>query len=140
MTSYLDMAKEALKQHRARTQKEGDAPVTINELNEINEIEEPAISVQPEHTGLTLEALLDRLRKGTAWLTEHHNRWPDPGAASDALFTHGLDIWDMLEKELRFRFPEYGACAVGPGGRCPDSSPVTCVACVGDLRRGDDDA
>ena len=75
--------------------------------------------------------LLVRLRKGAAWLLDHHRLWQDnsPGAAGDALFGKMLHLWADLDEQIRAQYAFKG-CVCGPGQKCPEDAPVVCMACV----------
>lgn len=79
--------------------------------------------------------LLERLRRGTEWLTIVNSELlalPDAGVGSEqeGRFCEGLELWDHLEKLLRFVYPNFITCILGPGQRCPAAAPVRCQACA----------
>ena len=89
-------------------------------------------TVKPEL--LAYLQLLERLRRGTEWLTTVNAELlalPDAGVGSgqEREFCHGLELWDHLEKLLRLVYPDYTDCILGPGHRCPAAAPVRCAAC-----------
>ena len=86
------------------------------------------------HLGIGRGLLLERLRRGTEWLTIVNAELlalPDAGVGSEQerQFCEGLALWDHLEKLLRFVYPNYITCILGPGQRCPAAAPVRCAAC-----------
>ena len=87
------------------------------------------------HLGIGQGLLLERLRRGTEWLVIVNAELlalPDAGVSSEQerQFCEGLELWDRLEKLLRFVYPDYTDCILGPGQRCPAAAPVRCAACV----------
>ena len=87
------------------------------------------------HLGIGHGLLLERLRRGTEWLTTVNGELlalPDAGVGSEqeGRFCEGLELWDHLEKLLRFVYPDYTSCILGPGQRCPAAAPVRCQACA----------
>ena len=84
---------------------------------------------EPRHQ--SADELLARLRRGAAWLLDHHLRWQNssPGAAGDALFGKGLHLWADLDDKLRAEYSFIG-CVHGTGQRCADTAPVYCLDCA----------
>jgi hypothetical protein len=78
-------------------------------------------------------ALLSRLQAGSQWLTAQHQAWIDEveSAVSDQKFSRALAAWIELERELRALGFE-GCIFLGPGGQCPEDTPVSCDFCVTD--------
>ena len=88
-----------------------------------------------KHLGIGRGLLLERLRRGTEWLTTVNAELlalPDVGVGSEQerQFCEGLELWDHLEKLLRFVYPDYTDCILGLGQRCPAAAPVRCAACA----------
>ena len=88
-----------------------------------------------KHLGIGRGLLLERLRRGTEWLNVVNAELlalPDAGVGSEQerQFCEGLELWDHLEKLLRFVYPDYPDCILGPGQRCPAAAPVRCQACA----------
>jgi len=80
-----------------------------------------------------VQAILDRLQRGSLWLVETHAKLlslPDGGVGTDMerLYLRGLDRWDSYDKALRTLFGFQG-CVCGQGQRCPDDAPVLCRGC-----------
>ena len=87
------------------------------------------------HLGIGQGLLLERLRRGTEWLVIVNVdllALPDAGVGSEQerQFSEGLELWDHLEKLLRFVYRDYDACILGAGQRCPAAAPVRCTACA----------
>ena len=74
--------------------------------------------------------LLYRLRMGQRWLTEQRERFldDDESAASDEVFSRGMDTWHTLEQQLRSD-QGYSRCIHGQGGSCPSKAVVRCSGC-----------
>jgi hypothetical protein len=89
-----------------------------------------AVGVVEVATATNIKDLLARLKAGQKWLAVEHRLWitDDPQAASDAKFSAALAGWDSLERV--FRCSGYAGCIWGPGGSCPEDSPVLCDGCV----------
>ena len=87
------------------------------------------------HLGIGRGLLLERLRRGSEWLTDVNASllsMPGAGVGSEqeSLFCDGLARWDHLEKLLRFTYPDYTACILGPGQRCPAAATARCSVCA----------
>ena len=109
-------------------------------LQIIGEFEARAAIVEPSETS-ELAVLLQRLRRGTEWLTtsnSHLFSMPRAGVGTgeERRFCEGLALWDELEHELRSAFPDHNGCILGAGQRCPAAAPVRCAACVGSTAEG----
>ena len=88
-----------------------------------------------KHLGIGRGLLLERLRRGTEWLTTVSAELlalPDAGVGSEQerQFCEGLELWDRLEKLLRFVYPDYIDCILGAGQRCPAAAPIRCATCA----------
>ena len=84
--------------------------------------------------GIGRGLLLERLRSGSEWLTTVNAELlalPDAGVGSEQerQFCDGLDLWDRLEKLLRFVYPGYTDCILDAPQHCPAAAPVRCAAC-----------
>ena len=85
------------------------------------------------YADVSVNELLERLRKGSAWLREQDQHYFDGGheqAASDELFGKMWALWSDLELALR-HVHGYEGCMLGPGEHCPEEGPVRCRACGG---------
>ena len=103
-------------------------------LQIIGDFEAKAAVVEPSEAS-ELADLLQRLRRGSEWLTtsnSHLFSMPHAGVdtAEERRFCEGLALWDELEHELRSTYPDYSVCILGPGLRCPAAAPVRCQACA----------
>ncbi|MBI4200726.1 MAG: hypothetical protein HY531_00375 [Chloroflexi bacterium] len=81
-----------------------------------------------------VQAVLDKLRRGHAWLTETHAALlavsnAGIGSKLEQRFLDGIDRWDSYDLALRSLYGFQG-CILGPGQRCPDDSPVSCRGCT----------
>ena len=74
-------------------------------------------------------ALLDRLRSGSQWLADQHERWlaDDTTADNDAAFSKAYAGWFDLEFQFRAKYGLAG-CIFGPEGKC--SEDFGCIGCV----------
>ena len=82
---------------------------------------------------IAVSRLLERLRMGIGWLTETHLGLLEEREIYQGMegrFVKALDGWDALDAELR-EGHGYQGCVMGPAGRCPDDSPVSCRGCAG---------
>ena len=120
MQTYLDIAKQALKQHLCQDQAEDSEPESyvFNELNEFN-----AADAGGE------QKLIARLQVGQTLLLDHHHRWQasDSSAASDAEFSRVWNAWWDLDEQLRTDF-EFQGCVFGTVESCPAGFP--CQGCA----------
>ena len=103
-------------------------------LQIISDFEARQAVVEPAETSV-LDILLRRLQQGSEWLTEVNASlftMPDVGVGSEQehQFCEGLAQWDRLEKELRQTYPNYTACILGSGQRCPAAATARCSACA----------
>ena len=88
-----------------------------------------------KHLGIGRGLLLERLRRGTEWLTTVNAELlalldAGVGSEQERQFCEGLALWDHLETLLRFVYPDYSACILGSEQRCPAAAPVRCAACA----------
>lgn len=95
------------------------------------------VTLSPEASSRegVISDLLYRLRLGQRWLIEQHERFlaADPTAASDELFTKGLDKWDRLDGLLRSEL-DFVGCIHGDGAQCPEDSLIDCCGCSSSRR------
>ena len=79
----------------------------------------------PADTGL--QPLLERLRAGQAWLTDHFDTYT-AGLEVEGPYVASLTAWDVLERLLRRLYPHYQGC-ISETGACDPAAPVWCRAC-----------
>ena len=87
--------------------------------------------VVARHGDITLEKLLEKLRKGSRWLTKQHQRHyaDDPNRCSVDKLAEIDSAWGDLEMVLR-QVHSYSHCIFGEGQRCPEAGPLRCSACA----------
>jgi hypothetical protein len=79
-----------------------------------------------------LGPLLERLRKGQAWLASTHrilNAMPDAGVGSpeEETFNDAFALWITLEGNARAF--GYARCVIGERG-CDPAAPIICLDCA----------
>ena len=82
----------------------------------------------------TQDRLLTRLREGAHFLADAQQTLLESGERYTKLeerFLTGIDLWDHLDYMLRFTYPDFKGCVLGPGQRCAEDAPVRCRACAG---------
>jgi len=79
----------------------------------------------PADTGL--RPLLERLRRGAAWLRDHYTTYLT-GLEPEGPYVASLVAWDTLEKLFR-RLYGYEGC-ISETGACDPAAPVWCRACA----------
>lgn len=138
MSNVAELVREA-RDLGAEFRLEGDSITVESPAHLPRELMADLRAHKPEvrkHLGIGRGLLLERLRRGTTWLTTVNAELlalPDAGVGTEQerQFCEGLELWDRLEKLLRFVYPDYiDDCILGHGQRCPAAAPVRCAACA----------
>lgn len=75
--------------------------------------------------------LLDKNRRGLAWLRRNHNAWDpeQPARQGDEDFHRILE--DTANMEAVIRSQGYQCCILGEKYHCPEDAVITCDHCAG---------
>lgn len=95
------------------------------ERNERNEVTPVAARV-PTDTGLV--PLLQRLRRGQAWLVEYYDAYMAQ-TEPEGVYVASLVAWDTLERLLRRLYPHFSGC-ISETGACDPGAPTWCTHCA----------
>ena len=116
MGGYLDRIKE-IEQFKQSSPMPREAPIGHPD----DGLKQPTVYCEISELCEERSALLDRLRTGSRWLADQHQRWQagDTNAADDAEFSRVWNGWWELDNQLRAGHGFQG-CIHAPGGSCPE--------------------